>query len=194
MQTAKSQLHTSVTTSNFLDLKSAVKSQNDEIFKKVKEQIPGLFEQVNSDITKKYDLNLALSMSQVIPLPVHLETDRSLAFSAFVKYNVNDSSGNAAPLVVVNTTTFIHVNGKVLFLYSFADENDLEWSRETSRQWASAIISANPSNQQVSRKEPLPPAISGIDRSKFGEKAMVGVFVGLIVGLVGWAINKSKSS
>jgi len=194
VQTAKTLVNASVSSSDFLQLKTISKSQNDDLMKKVEKGLPGLMGQINKGISKQYDVNLALSVSQMIPLPVHEETDRTLAYSAFVKYNMNDASGKPAPYVAVVTATFAHVNGKVLFLYSYAEAAGLEWSREISKEWANAVVVANPPDFQSSVKESLPSAVTGIDWGKVGAKAIAGAFIGLIIGLIAWVRNRGKAS
>jgi len=194
VQSAKSLIGVSVSTAEFVKLKNVIKSQNDELMKKVEKQLPGMMKQMNEGITKKYDVDLAFSVSQMVPMPIHEETDRTLAYSALVKYDMKDENGNPAPFVAVVTATFAHVKGKVLFLYSYAEESGLEWSKEASRQWANAVVMANPSDIQAFVKEALPSAISGIDWGKVGAKAVAGAIIGLIVGLIGWAMNRGKAS
>ena len=194
VETTKSLIKVSVSTSDFVELKNIFKSQNDELTKKVEKRLPNLMKHMNEGITKKYDIDLAFSVSQMVPMPVHEETDRTLAYSAFVKYDMKDENGNLAPFVAVVTTTIAHAKGKVLFLYSYAEESGLEWSKEASRRWANTVVAANPSDLQTSVKEVLPSAISGIDWGKVGAKAVAGAIIGLIIGLIGWAINRGKAS
>lgn len=194
VQTAKSLISISVSSSDFAKLKDIIKSQNDVLREKVQRELPGLMKKINDGIARKYDVDLALSVSQMVPLPVYEETDRTLAYSALVKYSMNDAAGNPAPFIAVVTATFTHVKGKVLFLYSYAEEAGLEWSQEASKRWASAVVAANPSDFQSSVKEFLPSAVTGIDWGKVGAKAVAGAFIGLIVGLIGWAINRGKAN
>jgi hypothetical protein len=194
VQTAKSLISASASSSDFVKLRNIIKSQNDDLMKKIEKDMPGLMAQINKGIVKKYDINPAFSVSQMIPLPVHEETDRTLAYSAFVKYNMNDAAGKPSPFIVVVTATFAHVKGKVLFLYSYAEEAGLEWSRESSRQWANAVVAANPTDFQSSVKESLPSAVTGIDWEEVGAKAIAGAIIGLIVGLIAWARKRGKAS
>lgn len=194
VQASKNLIGASVSTSDFAKLKTIVRSQNNELMKKVEAQLPGIMKQMNERMTKKYDVDLAFSVSQMMPMPVHEETDRTLAYSTLVKYNMKDEHGNPAPIVAVVTATFIHVKGKVLFLYSYVEESGLEWSKVASQQWASAVVEANSSDLQASVKEALPSAISGIDWGKVGGKVIAGAFIGLIIGLIGWAMNRGKAS
>jgi hypothetical protein len=198
VQTAKSIVSASISSSDFVKLKNIIKSQNDDLMKKVEKDLPELIARMNKGIAKKYDVNLAFSISQMVPLPVHEETDRTLAYSAFLKYNMNDAAGNPSPYIAVFTTTFVHVKGKVLFLYCYAEEAGLEWSRESSKQWASAVVVANPSDFQSSVKESLPSAVTGIDWAKVGAKAIagaiIGLIIGLIAGLIAWSRKRGKAS
>jgi hypothetical protein len=194
VQTAKRLTNASVSSSDFAELKNVMKSQNAALMNKVEKDLPGLMKQINDGIIKKYDVDLALSVSQMVPLPTHEETDRILAYSALVKYDMNDPAGNPAPYVAVVTASFTHVKGKVLFLYSYAEETGLEWSRETSKQWANAVIAANPSDLQTSVKESLPSTVTGMDWRGVGAKAVGGAIIGLILGLIGWAVNRRKAS
>jgi len=194
VQTAKSLTGASVSTADFAELKNIIKSQNDELMKKVEKQLPGLMKQLNEGITKTYDVDLAFSVSKMVPMPVHQETDRTLAYSALVRYDMKDEVGNPAPFVAVVTATFTHVKGKVLFLYSYAEGSGLEWSKEASRQWTNAVVAANPSDLQASVNESLPSFVTGIDWGEVGAKAVGGAIVGLIICFIGWVINRSKES
>lgn len=187
VQTAKKLMDIPVSIADFSKLKHSFKTQYEDIFKRVEKQVPDLMGKINEGITKQYTVNPGLSVSQTIPLPPHQETNRTLAFSTFVKYNVNDVSGNSASYVTVVTTTFVHVKSKVLFLYSYAEEDGLEWSREISKQWANAIVEANPSDFQSSVK-----TRNYLDM--FIKYAILGGLIGVVVILIKWASNRRKSS
>lgn len=193
VQTSNSLANVSVSSSDFAKLKEIIKAKNDELAKKVEMDLPGLMKQISKGIAETQDMNLELSATHIMPLPVHEETDRTLAYSAFVKFNLGDTNGDSAPSVAVFTATFAHVKGKVIFLYSYAGEAGLEWSRDASKQWAEAVVAANPSDLRSLVRESLPSAVSAIDWRRVGAKAAVGGIVALILGLIGWAVNRGKS-
>lgn len=192
VQTSKTLVGISVSSADFLKIKKFIKTENEEVFKKVEKEIPGLMDKANKGITKQFGVDLALSMSQMIPFPAHQETDRSLAYSIFIKYKANDESGKQISSVSVVTATFIHVKGKVLFLYASAEEGGLQWSRDISEQWSNAVIAANPSDVQSSVKEVIPSAVTGIDWGKVGANTLGGAIIGLVIGLIGWAVKRGK--
>jgi len=193
VQTAKSLINVSATKSDFEELKHIIKNQNDKLMSEVEQQMPGIMEKMNEGIKERYDVDLAFSMSQMIPMPVHAETDRTLAYSALVKYDMKDENGNPASFVAALTATFAHVKGKILFLYSYAGETDLEWSRDASRQWVNDIVSANPSSLGSSIKESLPPFLAQMDWGRILAMSLVGAIIGLIFGLIRWVINRVKA-
>lgn len=143
VQTAIKIENKTATVADFSNLKSLIKSQNTEILKKVEAQMPDLMDQINNGFKEDYDVNLALSVSQMIPMPVHEETDLSQSYSMLVKYDMQDESGNPDPFNAMVTVTFILVKGKVLFLYTYSEESALEWNRKATSDWARLVLSAN---------------------------------------------------
>jgi hypothetical protein len=193
-QIAKKAVNLTLSASDFAKLKDLVKSQNEELVKQVEKTLPGLLADRNAAITKKYGAQFAVSPLGMGPLAFHDESDRTLAFSAFVQGTTNDAAGKATPYIAVVTATFVLLKGKVLHLYCFGEEGDLEWSREASKRWASAIIAANPLDFPSSVKESLPAAFTGLNWEKVGVKTIEGAFFGLIVALIGLARSRRKVS
>lgn len=194
VQTARSLQQQRVTSANFAELKALIKSQNQQIAEQTRTAINEAMGEINDDLAEQYDVDLALSISQIVPMPVHEESERSLAYSAYVKTSVNDEAGNAVPIVTTMTLSFIHVRARVLFLYSYAEESGLEWSQVASGRWSNAIVNANPLTAQSSIDENLPAAPAGIDWRQVGITAIAGAFIGLIVALLGWIFRRNKTS
>jgi hypothetical protein len=193
-QTSKKNANATASPSDFANLKGFAKSQNEELTKKVERSLPGLLADRNAAITKKYGAEFAVSPLGMVPLASHEESDRTLAWSAFVKGTTNDAAGKTTPYVTVVTTTFVLLKGKVLHLYCFGDQGDLEWSREASKRWASAIIAANAMDLDSPVKEPLPLARTRFNWEDIGVNSIKGAVVALVLGLIGWARTRRKLS
>ena len=193
-QISKKNANVTASSSDFANLKRFAKSQYEELVKKVEKSLPGLVADRNAAITKKYGAEFAVSALGMVPLAFHEESDRTLAYSAFVKGTTNDAAGRAAPHIGVVTTTLVLVNGKVLHLYCFGDDGDLEWSREASKRWASAIIAANPADLAPSVKESLPSARKPFNWEEIGVNSIKGALIALVIGLIGWARTRRKTS
>lgn len=162
---------------DFAELKSMTKRQNKEIFESVKSQIPGLMKGASEGISKEFDVDFALQISQMIPLDPHYEAGNALAYSMYINYGVS-AEGIKEELIVSATTTFVNVSGKVLFLYCYGPQDELEWTRSASISWAEKVMVSNTQ----------PPARSsggrGMDWNKVFEKGIVGAITGGLIALI----------
>ena len=192
VQTGKSLIGLSVSQPAFVEIKRGIKTENEEQLKKIQAKLPGLIGKLNDGLHGAYGEDV--SIPQIVLLPIHYETDLALAYSAFVKYQVTDSTGSSSTYVGVVTTTYVRVKNKVLFLYCYADGDGLKWSRDTARQWTEEIIAANPQATRSSMTDVIPSALEGIDWDKVGGKAVAGALMGLVFGIIGWARHRRKTS
>jgi hypothetical protein len=192
VQTTKSLIQPFVSAADFAQIKQAVKTQNDETMKKAESQMPGLLQKVNKGLSEDYKLDLNLSVDQMLPLPAHNETERSLAYSTLLKYKANDEGGKPFVFEGVVTATFVYLQGKILFLYANGEKSDLDWSRSESQKWANTVIAANPSTGEIAVRENKPSA-SGLDWNKVFAKTITGAAIGGIIGAVGYIFRKKKS-
>lgn len=194
VRTVTSVIDKSVTTSDFMKLKNFLRSQQDEIIREMKARSPGLMKQFNDAMKKATNVDPAFSFSQMVPLPIHEETDHTVAYSVLVKHEMNDEDGNPAFHFTATTAHFVLVKGKILCLWAYAEESGLEWSREALRQWASAVLAANASDIPASAKEVMPSSTSEGDWEAFGTMAAVYAITCLSIGLIVWAIKRGKAS
>jgi hypothetical protein len=185
VQTTKALIRPFVSTAEFTELKRTIQSQNEEILKKAEAQMPGLFQKLNQGISADYDVNLNLSLDQMLPLPPHYETERGLAYSILLKLKANDEGGKPSVYEGVVTATLVHLQGKVLFLYVNAEKSGLDWCRSESRNWANTVIAANPSVGEIAARESKR---SGFD---WNELFIAGV-VGGIIGALSWVFRKKN--
>jgi hypothetical protein len=153
VQCAKKDVQTFRTKSEFAKVKKLIREQNDELIRRVEKLMPGYLDQINKGIRKQFDWDGTLGVNGYLPLSGLEETDRSVSFPMLVKYNSQTRDGGkqfGADVVVV---TFLYVKGKIIFLYCNALENDLVWARAVSKEWASAVVSANPSDAATAARE-----------------------------------------
>ena len=191
VQTSKALIRPFVSTGEFAQLKQAVKGKNEEILKKVESQLPGLLEKVNKGISSDYKIDLNLSIEQILPLPPHYETERSLAYSTLLKYKGTDGEGKSSVSEGVVTATFVHLQGKVLFLYVNAERSAIDWCRSESRKWADTVIAANPSTEEIATHERRP-AGPGFNWNSVLGRAVAGAVIGGVLGTVGYVFRKRR--
>jgi len=176
---------------DFTELKNMTKRQNKEIFESVKSQVPGLMKDASEGISKEFDVDFAIQISQMIPLEPHYEAGNALSYSMYINYGVT-TEGTKEESIVSATVTYANVAGKVLFLYCYAPKAELEWTRSASKSWAEQIMNSNSQ----------PPAGSsggrGMDWSKVFEKGIVGAVLGgliaLIIGVLSFLKKKKKAN
>jgi hypothetical protein len=75
------------------------------------------------------------------------------------------------------TTAFTLVNGKLLFLYVYGTADDLAWTKDVARAWATNVVAQNPG--EVASTLPTRSAMD-FDWGKILSAAIIG---GLIAGL-----------
>ncbi len=164
-----------VTTQDFAHIKEVTKSEFKSIMDEVKSQMPEHMEVISEGMSEAFDVDLAMTISQMVPLEPHYEAENALAFSMYINYGLVAEDSDEK-FVVAGTAMFVNAGGKVLFLYCFADQQDLEWTRSASQAWAEAVLATNPP----------PPA-----GKSFGAMLMdkPGVWAGVIGGIVGCSVG-----
>lgn len=188
VQTMKQLVPLSVPSSYFAELKSGMKAGNEEIFTRVQKSSPEMLDHIRNGLSAKYKADIAQSTSSMVPLPAHEETERSLSYSVIIKDQMQDGSIE----VTACTTTLLYVRGKILFLYVYAEDSALQWTRDESKRWADAILAANPSGPRNSIAEGASSVLSNTTWTQVGIRAGFGALIGMAGGLVAWRRKRSK--
>lgn len=166
-----------ISSEDFADLKNMTKRQNKEFFESIKSQVPGLMKDASEGISKEFNVDFAMQISQMVPLNPHYEADNALSYSMYINYGVS-TEGSKDESIVSATATYVNVAGKVLFLYCYGPKGDLEWTRSASKEWAEQIMNSNSQ----------PPAElaggRGMDWNKVIEKGIIGAVTGGLIALI----------
>lgn len=171
----------SISVKAFKEFKETVKTQNEIILDSIKAKIPELSDKISSELSDAFNEDMDISVSNMIPLPFHYEDENTISFSMYLSYGIENSS-ILESTKVVGTVTYVNVAGKVLFLYVYAPQNELEWSRKTSQKWVKEIIATNSTP---------PKKKSGINWMKALFSGLVWGGIAFIFGLIS-SIKKKK--
>lgn len=182
---------TSVSSAQFADFRGILRSQIDDMYANVEEQLPELVTNGNHELSEEFDADIALELGGLVPLPIHLDTDNAMANSMFMTVGATVDGENIGADVVAATSLFLHVKDKVLFLYVYGQESELEWTREAAERWATDILAANPLSAAEQRAVERSDSIS-IDWSQVLEKALIGALVGGAIGLFSFLFRKRQ--
>jgi hypothetical protein len=159
---------------DFSRLKEMIKSQNSTIFEKLKSMIPEHMNNISRGIGQEFDVDIALDISQMVPLEPHYEAENVLAYSIYVKSSIKDDAGTEES-VVATTLSQVNASGVVLNMYCTAPSVDLEWTRDASITWSERVMS---SNSQPPAKSPS----RGLDWRKIVIAGIMGGLVALSSG------------
>jgi hypothetical protein len=168
----------------FAELQDSVESENKKTFDEVKKQLPGLFDEINGNIKKEYGNDIAIGVSQVVPLDLHHRSENAFSYSMFMNVGVGGGTQQSVSMVAV-TATFLNTAGRVLFLYAYGGKDDLDWTRESSEAWQTAILSRN-------APPPQKPAKTEFQWGRVTGKALVAGIVGGVAGLLGFIFSKKN--
>jgi len=177
VETAKADVDKFMTNADFSKFKDTFKSQNDEIMKAAEKQMPGMMDKMNKDLGNALHETVDLQINGIVPLVPHLETDRLLASTIIASINGADASVHK----FVCTTTFVHVQGKLLLLYVYAPTADIAWTKPCSPP-------APPTRRPAPRK---PAARAGINSKS---PPSLAPFVGPSAGFLSSSSQRNANS
>lgn len=171
---------------DFEELENLTKRQNKKIIESMESEIPGHFESISKGISEEFDVDFAVKLAGMMPLEPHYESDNALSYSMYVSYGTS-VEGMKKNFSVASTATYLNVAGKVLFLYCYGPQGELDWTRRTSRAWADAVLASNsrpPAGRSIGR---------GIDWNEVLEKGLIGAVVGSLIALALGLARRSRS-
>lgn len=130
------------TPSDYAQLQKLLGDDLDQTIARVEQLLPEKMDGLSDRVSDTLDVEMALSISAVVPLPVHRESDNAMSFSSFMKYQMSDEAG-PVEFVVSATSTFLYLGGKIFFVYVYGGPDDLSWTREQSDRLIDEIIASN---------------------------------------------------
>jgi hypothetical protein len=182
VQAPKTHIQAFISTADFNAIKQVMKAQNSKLVKKAENRMAQHLKGIEKGISEDYQVEMNMAIKQVALLPPHYESERCLAYSMMKTHVLTGESGKPSNIEGVVTVSFVHLKGKVLFLYANAEKSGLEWSRAESKKWANTIIAENPSMGNVALREAAA-AKHGFNWTSVGKNAILGAVIGGIIGI-----------
>lgn len=195
VQSAKSLVDRPVTQAEFVQLKRTFASDNERMFEELRNKLPDLMSKASKGVSDQLDTQLVIEIGGIVPFPSHYEDERSLSSSMIARNEFTSADGEALIDVIAATMTLIHVKDRVLFIYAYGSKDDLDWTREASKEWIKTIVSANASNTSANPSSQRSRNSSGgINWDRVVSKAIGGAFIGLIIAFISWLVGRRKQS
>jgi hypothetical protein len=182
VQTEKDVVNATITKADFEQFKKLMHTQNDELVKKVEKEAPGFMDKLNNGMESDFNVNPNVNFKGFIMLPPHDENDRLFAFSSYVNLSARTRDGTLTNLLGTVTSTCLFTKAKIIFIYVNGTGRELQWTRQISKDWAAAILAANPSDAVTIAKESASP--KGFDWNRVFRGALIGGIVGGLFGLI----------
>ena len=191
IESEKGVIATSVSSATYDELRRVLRTQLDDLVAKANEQMPGIIEKGNAAVSEAFDTNIAVDLGGMVPLPIHLDSANTLAYSMYLTVGVSTNGEKISNGVIAATVLALHVKDKVLFLYIYGPDTDIDWTREFASIWAAEIVAANP----LSVEEKLAveqPRSRQTNWDKVLKKAAVGALIGGVAGILGFLLRRRK--
>ncbi len=144
VQVAKNLVSVTVSPADFAGIKHTFKTQNENVAREIEERMPGLLKKASAGVSLDYATDFNVTLSKVIPLPSHLESDRAYGYAMLMNYMLTGDGGKRQPHLKMVVVTLVHVRGRLLFLFVDAEKSSLAWAQEASKAWTEAVLAANP--------------------------------------------------
>lgn len=107
------------------------------------ENVQNQIVRTNDELVSLLKYDPKLSLLQSIPVKGYEETNQSIFTSMFARVTSDNAEGKSQTYILSATQTIIYVNKKILFLYAYGTEADLNRIQSLSRNWAKDILLAN---------------------------------------------------
>lgn len=191
VQVSKALANKNIARRNFDELKGYLKDENQKVFDEIKAQLPTLESQINTGISENYDVDIGLALNGITPLEPHLNTDNSFGYSSYVSYKLPGEDGTPETHVSVTTNIILYLKERLVFLYVFGSEEDLNFTREEGNKWVTAIIEANPYSAADTTAEAMPEVLRRINWGSVLTSALVGGASAFLVFL--WSQRRRRT-
>jgi len=178
-----------VTGKDFGNFKNVIKRQNADLINSLESQFPSLFDIKSRQISKAFNIQIALRLTTMIPLEMHVDENNAFAYSFFGKLGISTEE-NQKDLILSGTCSFINVSDKVVFLYCYGEQDDLDWTRTASRDWAERILN----NTSTEAQKTTARTNQALDWGKVGERTLIGVTAVAVVFLGSYLVSKSRGN
>lgn len=144
IQAEKDSLDERFSDEQFAEMKVVLRSQQKQLIEQLKRDMPDRMNESFGKCSEELKQQAKVQPGGIVTLPSHYDDATSIANSIVARVELD--KGGDQPEVVVVTVTFsiVHVGERLLFLYVYGDEDDLEWTREQSKVWSKAVVAANP--------------------------------------------------
>lgn len=158
----------------------SIDKDNSQLYDSIIKDTPGIIDETVSKINNEFNSNFDMSPTKMLPLPAHKKNDYIYSYSMLVTIKLADNNSERTTRVFVMTNAVLNVSGKIIHLYAYAPQEELEWTRSSIDEWCQTILENNPQSSNSFNKSPV---IQG---------ALKSILLGVLLYLTFIAVKKLK--
>ncbi|HVK52490.1 MAG TPA: hypothetical protein VM469_12235 [Pseudoxanthomonas sp.] len=143
IQASKEALDTPFTPVDFARMKEFLLSQQQQIIERLKRDMPAVMNDSFGKISQELKEQARVQPGGIVTLPSHYDDATSMANSLVARVELANGSAQPDVVVVTVTYTIVNVGERLIFLYVYGQEDDLEWTREQAKAWSAAVVATN---------------------------------------------------
>ena len=164
----------------FAEFKRVARLANMEnMLRKGKRKMREGMRKMSEGMSRESSVDVDFEIGETVGLDPHYEDEDEIAHSMFSNYGATVGREKKESWIVAATMTNLNVSGRLLFLYSYGSEGDLEWTRAVSKDWAARIAARNGPPRQRPRQGRM------IDWGKVLDEGITGALAGgLLAGIL----------
>jgi hypothetical protein len=182
-----------VTRTDFRQISTQLKAQQDTILDDVEEDVGKLFDSASNQISKDYDVSLDMKLGDQKSLGVFLDQPNAVAFTSLVKYQ-GSLEGESFDYVMAGSTTLMKVKRRLLYIYVYSQyeaQADVDWVESRTTELANLILTANHATAEAD--DGFGDAfLSAINFGSVVNSSIIGAIVGGFVALMFVLFGGSK--
>jgi hypothetical protein len=143
VQTLRKVEHRSFSAADFAQVRGATKKQQLELLGNLEPRLAELARNLGKRRSDDTGAAVNLGMGDVVPLGIYQDSESFVSFGAISR---SRAGASAEDRTVVNITSIVAANGKILFLYTYAtvrNPKDIDWARHSSATWTNDVLALN---------------------------------------------------
>lgn len=181
VETVNALSEVSVNTDMFDEFREITRTELDQLIEQANERIEAMISDGNEEMGDTFGVDVDMSVGDLRTLPMHVDAKDTLGYSMIMKLQGSVGDEDLGDDVIVATMQALHLQDKIVFVYVFGAEDDLEWTRDFASSWANMILAANPVTPEMTVARSTS---GGFDAYPLLLKILIGAAIGAGIALL----------
>ena len=130
---------------DFKDLKDTLREEQFTLMNEILDDANKIIDSSVSDINSDWGTDINFSVNETTPLGVFIDSNKAISFNTIMNANFS-VSGDEENLLIVNSTTFIHIKNRLIIAYVYSNFNsstDIIWLEAKTKELLELMLKVN---------------------------------------------------